>query len=138
MAKHAQIDRDAIDLGEGDHKIFSKEVSGKKVVDQLYQKLYADPELSQYWTGLDPATISHMQDVMMEVAFGAGLLPEDVTYLKETHSAAMSYKGLTERHFDLYLKHFEEVLKELGSIIPADKCKSAITNMKAAKVVFKK
>mmetsp|Transcript_16834 Transcript_16834/g.50448 ORF Transcript_16834/g.50448 Transcript_16834/m.50448 type:complete len:125 (-) Transcript_16834:597-971(-) len=123
MAKHAQIDRDAIDLGEGEHKVFSKEVSGKKVVDLLFHKLLEDAELSQYWSNVAPETLSHQQDVMMEIAFGAGLLPEDITYLKEVHASAMSYKGLTDRHFDMYLKHFETVLKELGSIIPSDKVK---------------
>ncbi|KAG1671166.1 hypothetical protein FOA52_005420 [Chlamydomonas sp. UWO 241] len=134
----AQIDRDAISIGEGDHKTFSKEVSGKKVVDLLFHKLLADKELAPYWSSTEPETISHQQDVMMEIAFGAGLLPEDVTYLKEVHQAAMSYRGLTERHFDLYLKHFETVLKELGTIIPQDKCKAAVANMKAAKIIFQK
>jgi len=59
MAKHAQIDRDAIDLGEGEHKVFSKEVSGKKVVDLLFHKLLEDAELSQYWSNVAPETLSH-------------------------------------------------------------------------------
>lgn len=41
LPPQAQIDRDAISIGEGDHKTFSKEVSGKKVVDLLFQKVKA-------------------------------------------------------------------------------------------------
>lgn len=138
MSKHASIDRSAISIGEGDHKTFSKEISGKKVVDLLFHKLLEDPEVSQYWSTTEPETLAHQQDVMMEIAFGAGLLPEDITYLKETHASAMQYRGLNERHFDRYMVHFEATLKELGAIIPHDKVKSAITNMKTCKVIFKK
>ena len=47
--------------------------------------------------------------------------PEDAQYLKEVHASAILERGLSERHFDLFVKHFESTMKELGHIIPADK-----------------
>ncbi len=64
--------------------------------------------------------------------------PEDAAYLKEVHAEALQYRGLSEKHFDIFIKHFEDTLKELGSIIPADKCKEAIANVKSTRVIFKK
>ena len=46
---------------------------------------------------------------------------EDIQYLKEVHASAILERGLSERHFDLFVKHFETTLKELGTIIPSDK-----------------
>ena len=46
------------------------------------------------------------------------LQPEDVGYLKGVHAEAIQSRGLTIKHFELFVKHWEETLKEMGSIIP--------------------
>lgn len=139
MSKHASIASDSLGV-EKEHKTFSKEVSGKKVVDSLFKKLFADPELRGFWAPdgvpLSIETINHQQDVMMEIAFGAGLLEEDKHYLREVHAEAISYSGLSLKHFDLFVKHFEATLMELSHIIPGEKVKEAIINIKACKVIF--
>lgn len=140
MSKHASIASDSISAGEGNHKVFSKEISGKLVVDLLFQRLLGDKELQGFWAGLDIPTITHQQDVMMEIAFGAGLLPEDITYLTEVHKDIMQHHGLTSKHFELYCKHFEATLADprISTVIPKEKKDEAVKNIKSCAVIFKK
>jgi truncated hemoglobin YjbI len=136
VQKRAGFDQVA-NAGDGDHKVFSKEISGKKVVDKLYHKLYNDPLLSAFWNDdLDEETVQHMQEVMMEVAFGEGLQDDDKAYLIEVHEDVIRERGLTERHFDAYLAHFDKTLEELQDILPVDKIRDAKANMRSTRVVF--
>lgn len=41
MPRQASIASDSISAGEGNHKVFSKEISGKLVVDLLFQRVSA-------------------------------------------------------------------------------------------------
>ena len=39
-------------------------------------------------------------------------------YLKQAHAEAITQRGLSMKHFELFVKHWEETLKEMGHIIP--------------------
>ena len=46
------------------------------------------------------------------------LQPDDAAYLKQVHAHAIRERGLTKKHFEHFVKHWEETLHEMGSIIP--------------------
>ena len=57
-------------------------------------------------------------------------------YLRESHLDAMKNRGLTERHWERFVKHFEAVLHALGPQIPEDKKKAALANIRATRMYF--
>jgi truncated hemoglobin YjbI len=56
--------------------------------------------------------------------------------LIEVHEDVIRERGLTERHFDAYLAHFDKTLEELQDILPVDKIRDAKANMRSTRVVF--
>ncbi len=75
---------------------------------------------------------------MMELAFGAGFQPEDKKYLIEVHEEMIREHGVNETHYDHYIAHFDKTLEELSEILPHDKVKEAMTNIRAARVIFER
>lgn len=130
--KQTAIDRDASDY-QG--KTFGKEIAVKKVVDLLFDRIFADVELAHFFEGTNMEHLKHKQEVMMDVVFG-GLQALEAVYLREAHLDAMKRHGLNERHWERFVKHFEAVLRDLGPQIPEDKKKAAIANMRATRMYF--
>lgn len=130
--KHAAIQPDASDH-QG--KTFLKEIAAKKVINLMFEKVFADPELSPMFEHADAARLKHMQEVLMDVAFG-GLQALESVYLRESHLDMMKHHGLCERHWERFVKHFEVVLHSLGAQIPDDKKKAAIANIRATRMYF--
>jgi hypothetical protein len=60
----------------------------------------------------------------------------EAVYLRESHLDAMKNRGLTERHWERFVKHFEVILHNLGPQIPEDKKKAAIANIRATRMYF--
>ncbi len=71
---------------EKDHKKFSKEIAGKKVVDSLFRKLFADPLLAPFWAEQDMETIVH------QVSRGDRPTSRDVA-ARHTSVAALGGRG---------------------------------------------
>lgn len=42
--------------------------------------------------------------------------------LREYHYDMIKFRGLSEHHHELMCKHFQEVMDELGSVLPAGAC----------------
>lgn len=62
----------------------------------------------------------------------------ETIYLREAHMEMIQNKGLTEHHWEKFVKHFEDVMKELGTLIPAEKSASALQNIRATRMYFKR
>eukprot|EP00798_Chlamydomonas_sp_ICE-L_P003674 gene3674-13749_t len=123
--------------GASDHtgKTFVKEIASKKVIDMLFDKILADVELAYFFEGVDMEYLKKKQEVMMDVMFG-GLQALETVYLREAHLEAIKHRGLTERHWERFVKHFEVTLRELSQQIPEEKRKSAVANIRATRMYF--
>lgn len=61
------------------------------------------------------------------------LQDSDKVDLREYHYDLIKFKSLGERHHDLMLKHFVDVMDELQNVLPAETRTQAIAAMKATR-----
>mmetsp|Transcript_23305 Transcript_23305/g.64389 ORF Transcript_23305/g.64389 Transcript_23305/m.64389 type:complete len:141 (+) Transcript_23305:129-551(+) len=119
---------------DGNHRVFSKEVAMKKVTDLLFSKIFADAQLVPFFEGMCAAGLRHKQETMMEILFGGSTEKVD---LREYHYDLIKFRGLSEHHHELMCKHFQEVMDELGNVLPAETKTSAIAAMRAQRTHFR-
>jgi hemoglobin len=78
-------------------------------VDQLYDRLVADPELAPYFTGKDIGRLTRHMRPFIAAAVGG---PE--LYRGRDMRAAHAGLGITGAHFDRTVEHVVAVLSDLG------------------------
>lgn len=130
MAHRARLQVSGID-DDAPHKVFSKEVAMKKVTDLLFSKIFSDPQLRPFFEGISEQVLRHKQETMMEMLFG-GADSEKVD-LREYHYDMIKFRGLSEHHHELMCKHFQEVMDELGNVLPAETKTAAIAALRATR-----
>lgn len=57
--------------------------------------------------------------------------------LREYHYDMIKFRGLGEHHHELMCKHFQEVMDELGNVLPAETKTQAIAAIKALRSHFR-
>jgi hypothetical protein len=57
--------------------------------------------------------------------------------LREYHYDLIKFRGLSEHHHELMCKHFQEVLEELGNVLPAETKTSAMAAMRATRTHYR-
>src|SRR5258708_7883630 len=84
---------------------------------RFYPKVLADPRTSPFFEGVDMEGLKRRVEPFMTRALGGPSNYHGPT-LRQTHTRLVS-KGLDASVFDIFLGHFEDVMKELG--VPAEK-----------------
>mmetsp|Transcript_16437 Transcript_16437/g.35535 ORF Transcript_16437/g.35535 Transcript_16437/m.35535 type:complete len:152 (-) Transcript_16437:758-1213(-) len=136
--RQTHLDKESAQAGDKNSlKNFSKEIAAKKVIDKLFEKIMADDDLAFFFEGVDPEHLKYKQEVMMDVFFGEGVQGNDSVYLRDAHLGAIKERGLCERHFDTFVKYFQMTLEELGALIPEEKRKQAMVNIRATRMYFR-
>jgi len=105
----------------------------KKVTDLLFSKIFADPQLRPFFEGITEQVLRHKQETMMEMLFGGPEQENKAPPLREYHYDLIKFRGLSEHHHELMCKHFQEVMDELGNVLPAETKASAIAAMRATR-----
>ena len=80
------------------------------IVDALYERLIADPDLMSYFDGRDIGRLKAHQRALVTVALG-GTLEE---YTGRTMQPAHAGMAITHQAFDTVLDHLEAVLHDAG------------------------
>ncbi|KAL6759227.1 hypothetical protein V8C86DRAFT_2581370 [Haematococcus lacustris] len=141
MAYKARIAADNQD-DDAPHKVFSKEVAMKKVSDLLFRKVFSDAQLRPFFEGVSEQALRHIQESMMEILFsgsvdGPGQDSSEKVDLREYHYDLIKFRGLSEHHHELFCKHFQAVLNELGNVLPAEAKTSAMAVMRSTRSHFR-
>lgn len=85
----------------------------KVVVDDFYQRVLADPELTHYFDGIDMIRLKRHQALLVGQVLG-GPAEYDGRSLQEAHHGL----GVTKPHFDRVVGHLAGALKDAG--VPDD------------------
>jgi hemoglobin len=78
-------------------------------VESFYRRVLRDPELRQYFAGIDLERLHHHQYAFLAMAVGGVK-----GYLGRTMAAAHAGLGITDEAFDRVLDHLVSTLAELG------------------------
>ena len=79
--------------------------------ERFYQKVLEDDSLRPFFEGTDMAHLRARQVMFVSMLLGGGVYTgKDI---RSVHAAARSH-GLTDTHFDTFLKHFRAALEEVG------------------------
>ena len=89
------------------------EPAGTAVVDLLYERLIADPDLMAYFEGRDMARLKAHQRALVTVALGGASEQYGGRMMHPAHSGL----AITDEAFDRVLEHLLAVLTEVG--VPA-------------------
>jgi hemoglobin len=85
----------------------------KVVVDDFYQRVLGDQELSHYFDGIDMTRLKRHQALLVGQVLG-GPAEYDGRTLQEAHHGL----GITKPHFDRVVGHLADALKDAG--VPDD------------------
>lgn len=85
------------------------EVGIRKVVDEFYDRLIADPELSGYFSTTDMPTLRRHQVAMLSAATGG---PNQ--YTGRDMAAAHAGLNINDEHFDRVVGHLADTLADLA------------------------
>lgn len=85
----------------------------KVVVDDFYQRVLADPQLADYFDGVDMPRLKRHQALLVGKVLG-GPADYDGRSLREAHLGL----GVTKDHFDLVVGHLAGALQDAG--VPDD------------------
>lgn len=83
------------------------------VVDDFYERVLADPDLTTFFTGINLPRLKGMQ-----VEFFAGALGGPDQYHGRTMQEVHRGRGIAQNHFDLVAGHLNDALTAAG--VPAD------------------
>jgi hemoglobin len=92
------------------------------VTESFYRRVFADDTLRPFFKSTDMAQLCARQSMFISMLLGG-----QVVYTgKDIHAAHAHAReqGLNDGHFDRFLKHFREALKEVG--VEADKSEKVI------------
>ena len=79
--------------------------------ERFYEKVLEDDSLRHFFTRTDMAHLRSRQVMFISMLLGGGVYTgKDV---HEAHALARN-DGLSDGHFDLFLKHFRAALEEVG------------------------
>lgn len=83
----------------------------KAATERFYDRVLEDESLRPFFTETDMAHLRSRQTMFISMLLGGGVYTG-----KDIHEAHASSRndGLTEHHFDLFLKHFRAALEEVG------------------------
>ena len=83
----------------------------KAATDRFYERILEDETLRNFFDQTDMAHLRSRQAMFISMLLGGRVYTG-----KDIHDAHASSRdhGLTEAHFDLFLKHFRAALEEVG------------------------
>ena len=91
-------------------------IGGKQTVtaatESFYKKVFADPTLRPFFESSDLAQLLARQRMFLSMLLGGGV-PYTGQDIAAVHAGARK-QGLNDGHFDRFLRHFREALKEVG------------------------
>ena len=93
-----------------DYQRLGGEPAVTALLDGLYSRVEADPLLAPLLQGIDLACVKTHQFAVISMALG-GLHP----YIGRPLAVAHARLPITSRHFDAFLRHLEDVLREIGA-----------------------
>lgn len=100
----------------------------KAAVDLFYEKVLADPILRPFFESADMNGLRARQSMFVSMLLG-GRVVYTGRSVHAAHEQARKM-GLSQVHFDKFLKHFQDSLGEVG--VPADKVDDIIRLLKAS------
>ncbi|MGB5686795.1 MAG: group 1 truncated hemoglobin, partial [Candidatus Electrothrix sp.] len=80
-----------------------------KTVDLLYKRILADDRLSGFFAG-----VNMVRQLSMQKAFLTGVTGGPSIFTGRSLAAVHDRLGLTDEHYDIFLKHLDATLKEIG------------------------
>jgi hemoglobin len=101
-------------------------IGGKKTVwaatESFYRRVLADESVSHFFKSSDVAHLLARQSMFISMLLGGRVVytGKDIT---AAHAQSRE-QGLTDCHFDIFLKHFRAALEEVG--VKADKAEKVI------------
>jgi hemoglobin len=81
-------------------------------VEILYEKLLKDPRINFFFKDIGIDQQIHKQKAFMTMALG-GPTPYSGKSLRVAHRPLLA-KGLSDKHFDIFIEHFSATLREMG------------------------
>jgi len=99
-------------LGTLYHRIGGAEALNK-VVEILYKKLMSENKIAVWFAGVDVEKIKEKQKTLLAYAFGEGSVTYTGSDLELAHSRLVQ-KGLSDEHYDIFVKLIKETLNEAG------------------------
>ncbi len=106
-------------------------IGGKKTVwaatEAFYRRVLADETLRPFFKSADMAQLHARQSMFVSMLLGG-----QVVYTGKDMAAAHAHargKGLNNGHFDRFLQHFRDALKEVG--VPADKVEKVVNHLES-------
>jgi hemoglobin len=81
----------------------------RQAVDNFYERVTADPELTHYFANVDMARLRRHQRAMLAAATGG---PDQ--YKGRDMATAHAGLGITSEHFDSVVAHLVDTLRDLG------------------------
>lgn len=81
----------------------------RQVVDHFYERLWADPELARYFSGIDRERLKHHQRQFLTFALGGGVDAYDGASLSSAHADL----AITDAAFSRVAWHLTATLEEL-------------------------
>ncbi|GFH30889.1 uncharacterized protein HaLaN_29820 [Haematococcus lacustris] len=109
---------------------------------KVFSKVFSDAQLRPFFEGVSEQALRHIQESMMEILFsgsvdGPGQDSSEKVDLREYHYDLIKFRGLSEHHHELFCKHFQAVLNELGNVLPAEAKTSAMAVMRSTRSHFR-
>jgi hemoglobin len=96
-------------------------IGGRQIVwaatESFYRKVFADDTLRPFFKSTDMAQLSARQSMFISMLLGGRVVYRGKD-IRVAHAHARE-QGLNDGHFDRFLSHFREALKEVG--VEADK-----------------
>jgi hemoglobin len=80
-----------------------------KAVDEFYNRVVTDPDLAQFFSGVDMASLRRHQVAMLSVATGG-----PAQYTGRDMETAHAGLGITDAHFDRVVEHLAGTLTHLA------------------------
>mmetsp|Transcript_32597 Transcript_32597/g.71982 ORF Transcript_32597/g.71982 Transcript_32597/m.71982 type:complete len:236 (+) Transcript_32597:151-858(+) len=111
-------------------------------VNAMYEKILADERLAVFFDGVDIAKLKGQQNKVMLVAIageqvlGSEAMQSAPTDMRAIHLRLIREKGLREHHFDWFMEHVEEALKDFADVGEESK-QRALTNLKSVRSHFR-
>jgi len=110
-------------------------IGGKRAVraatESFYRRVFADDTLRPFFKSTDMAQLCARQSMFVSMILG-GRIVYSGQDIAAVHAHARE-QGLNDGHFDRFLKHFREALKEVG--VEADKVENVIKLLESRRSV---
>lgn len=81
----------------------------RRIVDEMYVRVLADPDLSAFFEGVQIDKLSRMQ-----TEFIASITSGDIEYTGADLTRVHAGRGITRQHFTQFISHLTEALREHG------------------------